>query len=226
MRSYWIMYFLYIILPVSWTSGSSAFKSVNQNVYNVCWIRMLMLYSVIVVFRVHQSDLCMICHKFGTLVCEHLLVRGYEVGRCCGTALQTGRSRVRFPTVSLVFFIDIILPVALWPWGRLSLLCTWVPGVFSGGKNSRYIGMTTLTPSCVDCLKIWEHRPPGNLRAFQGLYWLYRRLDGPPVQSTHIRIIAPTSGYDPQTVHLVSSRHSDWATGTTLMPNGIPKWKT
>jgi hypothetical protein len=37
-----------------------------------------------------------------------------------GTALQTGRSWVRFPIVSLEFFSDIILPVALWPWGRLS----------------------------------------------------------------------------------------------------------
>jgi len=35
--------------------------------------------------------------------------------------LQAGRSRDRFPTVSLEFFFDIILPAALWPWGRLSL---------------------------------------------------------------------------------------------------------
>jgi hypothetical protein len=34
--------------------------------------------------------------------------------------LQTGRSRDRFPMVSLEFFINI-LPAALWPWGRLSL---------------------------------------------------------------------------------------------------------
>jgi hypothetical protein len=38
-----------------------------------------------------------------------------------GTALQIGRSLVRFQVVSLEFFIDIILPIALWPWVRLSL---------------------------------------------------------------------------------------------------------
>jgi len=41
--------------------------------------------------------------------------RGGAVG--WGTALQAGRSRVGFPMVSLEIFIDIILPVALWPWG-------------------------------------------------------------------------------------------------------------
>jgi hypothetical protein len=36
-----------------------------------------------------------------------------------GTTLQTGRSRDQFPMV-LEFLIDIILPAALWSWGRIS----------------------------------------------------------------------------------------------------------
>jgi hypothetical protein len=33
---------------------------------------------------------------------------------------KPGRSRVRFPMVSLEFFIDIILAAALWLWGTLN----------------------------------------------------------------------------------------------------------
>jgi hypothetical protein len=57
--------------------------------------------------------------------------RGGAVG--WGTALQTGTSRDRFPMVSLEFFFHLILPVALWHWGRLSFYQKWVPGVFPGG---------------------------------------------------------------------------------------------
>jgi len=35
--------------------------------------------------------------------------------------LQAGRSRLRFPIVSLEFFMDTILLAALWLWGWLSL---------------------------------------------------------------------------------------------------------
>jgi hypothetical protein len=60
---------------------------------------------------------------------------------------------------------------ALWPWGRLSLYQKWVPGIFPGGKGSQCVGLTTLPPSCANCLKIWEPQSPGILRACQGLYW-------------------------------------------------------
>jgi hypothetical protein len=52
-------------------------------------------------------------------VCYMWHAAGASVG--WGTAPQLGRSRVLFPTVSLGFFISIIIPAALLPWGRLSL---------------------------------------------------------------------------------------------------------
>jgi hypothetical protein len=67
--------------------------------------------------------------------------RGGAVG--CGTALQAGRSRVRFPTVSLEFLIDIILPDALTEMST---------GNISWGKGGRCVGLTTLSPSSADCL--------------------------------------------------------------------------
>jgi hypothetical protein len=32
-------------------------------------------------------------------------------------------------------------------------------------KGGRCVGLTTLPPSCADCLEIWEPQPPGTLRA-------------------------------------------------------------
>jgi len=47
----------------------------------------------------------------------HVYVKGAHGGAVGGTALQAGRSWVQFLMVSLEFFIDIILPAALWSWG-------------------------------------------------------------------------------------------------------------
>jgi len=39
---------------------------------------------------------------------------------------------------------------------------------FLGNKGGRCVGLTTLPPSCADCLEIWEPQPPGTLRACPG----------------------------------------------------------
>ena len=41
---------------------------------------------------------------------------------------------------------------------------------FLGSKGGRCLGLTTLPPSCADCLEIWEPQPLGIFRACPGLY--------------------------------------------------------
>jgi len=36
-------------------------------------------------------------------------------------------------------------------------------------KGGQCLGLTTLQPSCVDLLEIWEAQPPGTLRTCPGL---------------------------------------------------------
>jgi hypothetical protein len=38
-----------------------------------------------------------------------------------------------------------------------------------GGKSGQCVGLTTLSRSCPDCLKMWERELPGTLRACPGL---------------------------------------------------------
>ena len=80
--------------------------------YHVSW------FCSISFIIVSSNPICYLILKFNTLL-NIKGARGGTVG--WGTALQAGRSRVRFPMVSLEFFIDIILPATLWPWGWLGL---------------------------------------------------------------------------------------------------------
>jgi hypothetical protein len=61
--------------------------------------------------------------KLNLLAAIHTLSKllhylGYAKGV---TMLQAGGSRVRFRMRSLGLLVDLNLPAALWPWGRLSL---------------------------------------------------------------------------------------------------------
>ena len=60
--------------------------------------------------------------------------------RCCFTDRKVAGS---IRSVVSGFFIDIILPIALWPWGRISPWQKWVPGAFPGGKGGRCLRLTT-----------------------------------------------------------------------------------
>ena len=70
-----------------------------------------------------------------------------------------------------IFHWHKILSIALWPWGRLSLLQKWVPGAFSGGKGGQCVGLTALPASCAVVMKSGNLNllePSGPLQACNG----------------------------------------------------------
>jgi hypothetical protein len=98
-------------------------------------------------------------------------VRGGAVG--WGTALQAGRSRLRFQIMSC--FIDIILPAALWLWGSLRLQhISW------GQRRAVYRGEN---PTTFMCRLSWNLRaltsrnPQGLSRPVMRLLYLFTYID-------------------------------------------------
>jgi hypothetical protein len=89
------------------------------------------------------SHHCCVC-----FIWIHLYIYGVHGGAVCwGTMLQARRLRLWFPMGSFEFLIDIFLPATPRPWCWLSLWQKWIPGIFPGGKGSRYVELTTLPPS-------------------------------------------------------------------------------
>ena len=77
-----------------------------------------------------------------------------------GTALQSGRSQVVTGISGHTMTLGSTQPATEMSTRNISC----------GDKGSRCIVLTTLPPSCADCLEIWEPQPPGTLRNCLGLY--------------------------------------------------------
>jgi hypothetical protein len=80
--------------------------------------------------------------------------------RCCSTSRKVAGS-----------IPNGVIGVFHWhnPSGRTMALGSTQPltemSTRNGGKGGRCVEMTTLPPSCADCLEIWESQPPGAIRA-------------------------------------------------------------
>jgi hypothetical protein len=99
-------------------------------IYIYLFMHSCIICSSICLSQLHNTRTCLLMYcdcLFGYLSQLFITViyldiygaRGSVVG--WGTMLQVGMSRVRFPTRSMDFSVDRILPATLRPWGQLSL---------------------------------------------------------------------------------------------------------
>jgi hypothetical protein len=64
------------------------------------------------------------------------------------TCMQFNTWTQFIPINQIIFWIDLMLPAALWPSDRLSLQQKWVPGIFLGGKGLLSRKADNLTAIC------------------------------------------------------------------------------
>jgi len=110
------------------------------------------------------TPLCSFIYLTLILIWVHIQLESRGGAVCWGTKIEAGRPRVRFPTVLLEFFIDTILPAALWPRCRPNFQQKSVPGILPGGKGSWCVELTNLRHCGGHCLEMWKPQPLGTLR--------------------------------------------------------------
>jgi len=125
----------------------------------------------------HLKESCLLKHPPVSITClsTFSFITFSLVGAVgWSTVLQVERSRVRFPMMSLEFFIDIILvsgstQSVTWilPGGKVAGAGGWYPCQLYVPIVSKSGNLKLLEPSG---LEIWEPQTPGILRACWGLF--------------------------------------------------------